>query len=122
MKGSNFIKVHNGQVQANLDVYVYMNDGFMIAYAPALDLMGYGKTDEDAKASFEIVFQDFLDYSFKNNTFEKYLLKHGWTAKRSPASYVPPTPVELIEKNKKLQDIFALDYSKQALPVSFAFC
>lgn len=122
MTPSNYIKVRNGLVEANLDVYMYMNDDCIIAYAPALDLMGYGKTVDEAKSSFEIVLQDFFEFSFKNNTFEKYLLKHGWTRKSSPQSFVPPQLGDMIGTNKKLKDIFARNYSKESLPVSMAVC
>ena len=59
---TNYITVHNGVVEAKLDVYIYKNDGFQIAYSPALDLMGYGKTIKDAKASFEVVIEDFFGF------------------------------------------------------------
>ena len=73
MSVSNYIKIKNGGIDARLDVFFYENDGFMIAFAPALDLMGYGKTIDDAKASFEIVIEDFFDYSMENNTLNEYL-------------------------------------------------
>ena len=77
MNVSNYIKVKDGGIDARLDVFFYENDGFMIAFAPALDLMGYGKTVDDAKASFEIVIEDFFEYSLENNTLIKYLEKMG---------------------------------------------
>lgn len=61
MNKRSYIKVSKGHVEAMLDVFIYENDGFKIAYAPALDLMGYGKTVDDAKSSFEVVAEDFLD-------------------------------------------------------------
>ena len=49
-----------------LDVFIYENDGFKIAYAPALDLMGYGKTVDDAKSSFEVVAEDFFNTAIQH--------------------------------------------------------
>ena len=51
-----------------LDVFIYENDGCKIAYAPALDLMGYGKSVDDAKDSFEIVAEDFFETAVQRNT------------------------------------------------------
>ncbi|MBP5172948.1 MAG: hypothetical protein J6037_04495 [Bacteroidales bacterium] len=120
MRVTNFIKVHNGAVEANLDVFIYENDGFMVAYAPALDLMGYGKTIEAAKKSFEVVIEDFFDFSFKNATLEEYLMKHGWTPRKTLKEFVPPQTVELMGSNKKLKSIINSDYSKRAYPFSFS--
>lgn len=77
MNNRNYIKVTKGKVDAKLDVFIYENDGFKIAYAPALDLMGYGKTIEDAKASFEIVAEDFFETTIQRGTLKQYLEEHG---------------------------------------------
>ena len=55
MNNESYIKIKKDKVEARLDVFIYENDGFMVAYAPALDLMGYGKTVEDAKASYSTI-------------------------------------------------------------------
>gem|GEM_PF-1268150 len=34
-----------------------------IAYSPALDLSGYGKTEEEARDSFNIVLKGHFDYA-----------------------------------------------------------
>lgn len=120
MRVTNFIKVHNGVVEARLDVFIYENDGFMVAYAPALDLMGYGKTIEKAKQSFEVVIEDFFEFSLKNATLKEYLIKHGWTPRKAPQEFVPPQTVELMGSNKKLKSIINSDYSKKAYPFNFA--
>lgn len=73
MSNESFIKVRKGNVEAKLDVFIYENDGFMVAYAPALDLMGYGKTVEDAKASFEVVVEDFFETTIKRKTLFEYM-------------------------------------------------
>lgn len=85
----NYIRVQKGNVEAVLDVFIYENDGFQVVYAPALDLMGYGKTEEDAKSSFDIVAEDFFEYTIVNNTLGEYLTKHGWVARKTSARFVP---------------------------------
>lgn len=43
MNEINSIKVFKRHIEAMLDVFILENDGFQIAYVPALDVMGYGK-------------------------------------------------------------------------------
>lgn len=120
MKNESFIRVRKGNVEAKLDVFIYENDGFMVAYAPALDLMGYGKTVEDAKASFEIVVEDFFETTIKKNTLSQYLIEHGWTQESRKVEFVSPLALNILEVNKQLQDIFSTDFQKQSLPYNYA--
>jgi len=46
-------------------------------YSPHLDLTGYGNNKEEAKNSFEIVFEDFVDYTLKKKTLSKVLTDLG---------------------------------------------
>ena len=50
-------------------------------YSPHLDITGYGQNLKDAKDSFEIVFEDFIDYTLKKKTLSKILTKLGWELK-----------------------------------------
>jgi len=52
-------------------------------YSPHLDLTGYGKNLTEAKKSFEIVFDDFIDYTLKKKTLGQVLTKLGWELKGS---------------------------------------
>ena len=117
----NYIRVQKGNVEAVLDVFIYENDGFQVVYAPALDLMGYGKTEEDAKSSFDIVAEDFFEYTIVNNTLGEYLTKHGWVARKTSARFVPPQIEVLLEHNKTLREIFKVDFRKQSIPFNYAF-
>lgn len=120
MSNESFIKVRKGNVEAKLDVFIYENDGFMVAYAPALDLMGYGKTVEDAKASFEVVVEDFFETTIKLKTLAKYLQEHGWTKESRKVEFISPLALNILEANKQLQEIFSTDFQKQSLPYNYA--
>lgn len=50
-------------------------------YSPHLDLTGYGNSVEEAQKSFDIVFEDFVDYTLKKNTIAKVLENLGWNIK-----------------------------------------
>lgn len=120
MSNESFIKVRKGNVEAKLDVFIYENDGFMVAYAPALDLMGYGKTVDDAKASFEVVVEDFFETTIKLKTLAKYLQEHGWTKESRKVEFISPLALNILEANKQLQEIFSTDFQKQSLPYNYA--
>ena len=111
MNNRNYIKVTKSKVDAKLDVFIYENDGFKIAYAPALDLMGYGKTVEDAKDSFEVVAEDFFETTIRLGTLKQYLEEHGWSKESRKVEFLSPNAWD-IQDNKQLQDIFALDFEK----------
>ena len=49
-------------ITLKLNVILFKKDGIFIANCPALDLLGYGKTESEAKKSFEVVWDEFLTY------------------------------------------------------------
>lgn len=89
MNKRSYIKVSKGHVEAMLDVFIYENDGFKIAYAPALDLMGYGKTVDDAKSSFEIVAEDFLDTALQGVQHRRWPAREPPGLREHPAGRTP---------------------------------
>lgn len=120
MKKRNYIKVSKGHIEAMLDVFIYENDGFKIAYAPSLDLMGYGRTVDDAKSSFEVVAEDFFETAVQHKTLKEYLELHGWIKESRKIEFLSPLAWG-IEGNQLLQDIFSSDFEKRTVPVNYAF-
>lgn len=120
-KRRNYIRINNDGIDAQLDVFIYENDGFQIAYAPALDLMGYGKTVDDAKASFEVVIEDFFEFGIQRKTLDTYLKEHGWTKESKAVEFKSPQAWLILQKNKQLQEIFTSDFQKQTVPFVHSF-
>jgi len=78
-------------------------------YSPHLDLTGYGNTAEEARKSFEIVFEDFVDYTLKKKTLGKVLTDLGWKLKGSaqrPKKVLAPSITSIIKDNKFVSEIF----------------
>ena len=78
-------------------------------YSPHLDLTGYGKTIAEAKESFNIVFEDFIDYTFKKKTLSKVMLSLGWQVKGSsakPKKMLAPSITSIIKDNEYVSEIF----------------
>ena len=78
-------------------------------YSPHLDLTGYGVDLGEARKSFEIVFEDFVDYTIKKKTLGKVLTNLGWELKgtaRHPKKVVAPSITSVISDNKYISEIF----------------
>lgn len=72
-------------------------------YSSRLDITGYGYTLEDAKESFGIVFEDFIDYTLKKKTLGDFLTELGWEVKDSLKR---PSITLVISENKHVSEIF----------------
>jgi len=78
-------------------------------YSPHLDLTGYGTDPGEAKKSFEIVFEDFVDYTLKKKTLGKVLTGLGWQLKgsaRKPKKVLAPSITSVIKDNEYVSEIF----------------
>lgn len=78
-------------------------------YSPHLDLTGYGNDFLDAKKSFEIVFEDFIDYTLNKQTLSKVLANLGWEIKGSakkPQKLLAPSITAIISDNQYVSEIF----------------
>ena len=78
-------------------------------YSPHLDLTGYGNNFEEARKSFEIVFEDFVDYTLKKKTLGTVLTGLGWELKGSaqrPKKVIAPSITSVIKDNEYVSEIF----------------
>jgi len=78
-------------ILVSLSVLLGKEGDYYIAYCPALDLSAYGRSEKEAKASFETSLNIFFEEAVKNGTLEKLLLRLGWTLRQAPeVKYEPP--------------------------------
>lgn len=90
-KTQNILKTKN-RVFVDIEVILFKEGDFIIAYCPSLELSSYGESDEDAKAAFEDALNIFLEDTAKKGTLEKYLLNMGWGLRQKPKPmYIPPS-------------------------------
>ena len=78
-------------------------------YSPHLDLTGYGNDENQAKKSFEVVMEDFVDYTVKKKTIAKVLADLGWEVKGSekhPRKLLAPSITTVINENVYISEIF----------------
>tara|TARA_R110002049_G_scaffold162031_1_gene327655 strand:+ start:10900 stop:11295 length:396 start_codon:yes stop_codon:yes gene_type:complete len=103
-------KNNAGKVKINL-LLIHFKDESNIhfIYSPHLDLTGYGHNLKDAKKSFEIVFEDFVDYTLKKKSLGKILTDLGWELKgtlKRPKKVLAPSITSVIGKNDYVSEIF----------------
>ncbi len=99
----------NGQqeITMRMSVIQFEEDNNHIYYCPALDLSGYGATEEEAKESFEVSLKEFFAYSTNKNTLRLFLKKMGWQLRRSKRKpMVPPNMIDLLQNNDNFSRIF----------------
>ena len=95
------------QIDLMISMIVFEEDDVHIAYCPALDLSGYGKSENEALESFNIVMGEYFTYTTNKKTLAVDLKKHGWLVKNSKTKPMrPPDLSTLLSTNKDFNRIF----------------
>jgi hypothetical protein len=96
-----------GQVTLQIALISFIDDNTHIIYCPALDLSGYGIDETDARKSFDLALEEYLNYTINKRTLWIDLKNLGWVIrknKQKPA--VPPPMSQLLERNEEFSRIF----------------
>ena len=100
------LKVPKGNISAHLDLYSFLDKNIHILYCPALDMSGYGETEEDAQKSFEEVFTTSMAYMVNKNSLHDDLKKHGWNIRgKKSHDLKSPKFEDMYKTNKEFKDI-----------------
>ena len=94
------------RVSVKLPVILFEDGGSLVLYCPALDLGGYGATEDEAKASFDIVIEEYFRYAVAKGTLAADLEKLGWSVNASSRKVVPPALDASLMKNRAFRKIF----------------
>lgn len=92
-------------VKVDLKVLLFAEDNTWFAYLPSFDLTGYGNTEEDAKESLNIVFDEFLRYSLNKKTLFIEMKRLGWKIRSKTKPLCAPKISDLINTNDQLKEI-----------------
>jgi hypothetical protein len=104
---SGTIPVKDGYFKVNLPLIRFEEDGCKIAYCPALDVSGYGYSDEEAFNSFKLSLAEFFKYVTNKKTFEKEMVRMGWQISHNKHREMTPPPLtKLLEENDNFSRIF----------------
>jgi hypothetical protein len=77
-----FIHMTNRHVHVRIKVFTFNEGEMYYVYSPNLELVGYDNTLNGAFKSFNVVLDNYMDYTLSHNTINKDLSKLGW--KKSP--------------------------------------
>lgn len=118
MECPNKIVSRNGGFSVTLDVYLFMDGDSYIAYSPALDLSGYGESEQAAKDSFSIVINQYIAYGVARRTLVKDLRAHGWRVRSLKQHKMSAPSFEtMLQNNDTFKDILEnKEYRKVAEP------
>ena len=65
-------------LSVSLKVQTYREGDSIVMYSSALELSGYGDTNNEAAESFQFILQDFLNYNLSKNSLSSSLIALGW--------------------------------------------
>ena len=93
-------------IKLDLDVYLYAEGDYIIAYCPQLDLAGQGNSKATAMSSFTTLFEIFLEETSRKRTLPAVLLDLGWSLSKTPTARATPAeqydvPLELLSHYHK---------------------
>lgn len=110
--------MNNLQVRANLGInenkyhiglslIEFVEDDVIIVYSPALDLSGYGATEDEAKKSFSEAMDAFFKYTTNKKTLDIVLKELGWSIKGSKKrpKFNPPKDSDMVFSNSLYNEI-----------------
>jgi predicted RNase H-like HicB family nuclease len=103
-------KIHKTKksILVNVDIVIVKDGDYFIAYCPALQVSSYSHNEKEARSGFDEALQIFVEETEKKGSFEKVLLKMGWSLRQVPApSYVPP--------KRKRSSLSKFKYGKPAI-------
>jgi hypothetical protein len=105
------IEIRKNSINAKILLFHFSdNQKVHFIYSPQLDITGYGYSQEEAKQSFEVVFEDFVDYTIKKGTLGIVLKKLGWKQQKGslkkPVKSFAPSITTVIANKKYVAEIF----------------
>lgn len=92
-------------ITIGLSLYIWEEEGITFVYSPALDITGYGVSEEEAKESFKITMGEFVSYTHNKKTIFDELESLGWTVNRKKKRVNAPDLEELRTDNGAFRNL-----------------
>lgn len=86
MNTKNTIRITDDSVDLSVSVFLFREDDTYIAYCPSLDISGYDKTEEGAKADLEYMLKSWAREQLTNGTIREDLEVNNWKASKNSVS------------------------------------
>ena len=118
---NSWIKREGSKVTGQISVYTYIDknhpkENVWIAYCPELDLTGCGFSENEAKKSFKVALDDYIEYALSEGTLEEDLIAHGW--KKDDVGKLEEPPLESQIGTEMLQSVLSIpSFSKNPMSI-----
>lgn len=86
MNTKNTIRINDDSVDLSVSVFLFREDETYIAYCPSLDISGYDKTEEGAKADLEYMLKSWAKEQLTNGTIREDLEVNNWKSSKNSVS------------------------------------
>lgn len=107
-------------IDVKLNIIFFINDDSHIVFCPALNITGYGASENEAMESFKTSLSEYFLYTNNKKTLAKDLEGLGWKIRknlRKPAT--PPEMSYLLRTNEDFKNIFNnYDYRKASTHIT----
>ncbi|MDX2062763.1 MAG: hypothetical protein SFY70_06860 [Bacteroidia bacterium] len=108
-------------IEVHVQVYYAPEEGHIVAFCPSLDLVGSGKTEQEAEASISIVIDEYFRYTTNKKTLYDDLKEHGWTIHKTGSKFYATAPAEadVVERIPEFGEMLASkNYRVEQRPIS----
>ena len=114
-----YVRIGNDSLETALSIFRFEENGSKIVYAPSLNVIGYGKTYDEADSDFEFCLSEFFRSTMSNGSFEREMEKLGWRMDKQLMT--APTMQELLPRDAIFLEMFNnLNYRKQNRSMSLS--
>jgi hypothetical protein len=97
----------NNKILVKLSLIFFEEDDNKVVFCPALDLSGYGKTEQAAIESFKTTVDEYFHYTSNKKSLYSDLEAHGWTIpKHKKQQITPPEMSTLLVSNIEFSRVF----------------
>ena len=110
--GNTLATIDKNTIQVSVEVALFREGDYIVAYCPAFQLSSFGDNEKDAHEAFDEALEIFFEETSSKGTLEKVLLDLGWGLRKFPdLEYFPPVklrhqyPESIISKFDELVSI-----------------
>jgi len=93
------------RISVNLTLFSWNENNIFYIYSPALDLTGYGYTEDEARSSFAEILEQFVDYTHNKETIFDELERLGWTINKKKKRVKSPDIEDMLIDNDQFKEV-----------------
>src|SRR5665213_1191547 len=93
---------HTVPFPGKVPVVLFQEEGMWYAHCAALEITGYGHTEQEARESFDVMYKEFFRFASNEGTLHAELARLGWQVE----THTPPPFGALIAKDETLKRLF----------------